>query len=252
MLLSLAASVSTLVGGLAESTAARSRSQAPGLPAQRQAEQVSLYDASQKEKSLMGALGVAHAVWSRLSDLLGRNGTGAGQDRGRLQSSDSQQAAAQRLELSRDAADASPPAEAQPQHQLHVNSTGGENGKQNVPLHDEWGRAILQFRASGRNHTHASGVLNGETQGLSSTNAAEQEAAGSPGAILWVRKDPEEQQGASAASDAVSPTILWRRDHANDHVREKGTEEAVVPVRLRRSRLRRHDVSVESLLDNVE
>lgn len=252
MLLSLAASVSTLISGLAESTAARSRLQAPARPEQRRAEQLYPNEARQHERSLVGGPAVAHAMWIRLSNMLGRSGTGGSQGGGQSQPADSPQAATQHRELSRDAADATLSAEAQPQHQLHVNSTGGENGKQNIPLHDEWGRAILQFRASGRNHTQASGVLNGETQGLSSTSAAEQKAVGSPGAILWVRKDPEEQQGADAALDAASPTILWRRDHANDHVREKGTEEAVVPVRLRRSRLRRHDVSVESLLDNVE
>ncbi len=142
---------------------------------------------------------------------------------------------------------------AEEQHQQRVNGSGngilygnGHSGGQPVEL-DEWGRSVLRLHDS-------SSHVGQQEQASGSENSAQQSSAPGPGTILWERRDPEEQQdlnGSAAPFDGSAPqTILWRRDQSGG----SGPMNATVlsTPRFRRSRLHKHEVSVESLLDNVE
>ncbi|DBA83907.1 TPA: hypothetical protein ACH3X1_006412 [Trebouxia sp. C0004] len=196
-------------------------------------------NASQSGHVLTGLAAANQAVWMRLSDIAGRSRTGAngsaeGASQGSLQL---------RLPSGQSAAGLLP--DRGPQHQQHTNGQGDWAGNGHLPVLDEWGRGVIQFEPP----EHVSS----EDQGLKRDNSAEQSAGSGPGPILWVRNDPEEQSGTDQVDKAAVQAILWRRGHPDDQSTGKApTEAAVVPVRLRRSRLHRHDVSVESLLDNVE
>lgn len=115
-------------------------------------------------------------------------------------------------------------------------------GKDQVQQEDEWGRPIVQMPAASMDSVHQHQV-----PGVS--QAAEQ-----PGSkILWVRNDPAERDSSNGSamvdSEADPQNILWQRGPERNHAAEQADG---VPRRFRRSRNGKHEVSIESLLDNVE
>lgn len=118
----------------------------------------------------------------------------------------------------------------------------GGNGQNHARQEDEWGRPIVQIPMSSGNgmHQHRASDVG-------------QPADKVPSKILWVRKDPEEpaSSDSSQASDSQTDpqTVMWQRDPAQHHAAEQADG---LPRRFRRSRLGKHAVTVESLLDNVE
>ena len=118
----------------------------------------------------------------------------------------------------------------------------GGNGQNHARQEDEWGRPIVQMPMASGNGVHqhlASDVGQSADKGSSK--------------ILWVRKDPEEPASSDSSQSSDSrtdpQTILWQRHPAQHHAAEQADG---LPRRFRRSRLGRHAVTVESLLDNVE
>ncbi|KAA6426240.1 MAG: hypothetical protein FRX49_03353 [Trebouxia sp. A1-2] len=230
---------STLVVGLAQDTAARLKLPLLAMPTQVSTKKADY--ASQNGHTGTGSAAANQAVWMRLSNMVGRSNTGATESaEGASQESVPQQL---RLPSGHSAAGLLP--DRGPQHQQHTNGKGEWAGNGHLPVLDEWGRAVVQFQVPDH--------VNSQDCTLQADHSAEQSARSGTGPILWVRNGPEEQSGIDQVANAADQNILWRRGHADDQSTEEApTEAAVVPVRLRRSRLHRHDVSVESLLDNVE
>ncbi len=224
---------------MARNTAARLKLPSVALPAQVPIKAAN--NASQNGHILTGWAAANQAVRMRLSDMVGRSKTGATESaEGASQESVPQQL---RLPSGQSAAGLLP--DGGPQHQQHTNGKGEWAGNGHLPVLDEWGRAVVQFQVPDH--------VSSQDRTLQADHSAEQSARSGPGPILWVRNGPEEQSGIDQVTNAADQKILWRRGHADDQSTEEApTEAAVVPVRLRRSRLHRHDVSVESLLDNVE
>ena len=114
------------------------------------------------------------------------------------------------------------------------------------PIHerqeDEWGRQIVNLQAASEPIVHQRQVS--ET-GRSANSAT--------GAVLWVRKDPEEQESSNGSElqsiEQRSHSTHSQHDDRNGHA---GQEAHAVTRRFRPSRLARHEVSIEALLDNVE
>lgn len=230
---------STLVASLAQNTGARLK-----LPPVAQPAQVPIKAADNTSQSghiLTGLAAANQAVWMRMLYMVGRSKTGATESAEGV----SQESVPQQLRLpSAQSADGLLP-DRGPQHQQHTNGKDEWAGNGHLPVLDEWGRAVVQFQVP----RHVSS----QNQTLQADHSGEQSARSGPGPILWVRNGPEEQSGIDQVANAADQKILWRRGHADDQSTEEApTEAAVVPVRLRRSRLHRHHVSVESLLDNVE
>jgi hypothetical protein len=228
---------STLVVGFAQNTAARLKR--PPVAQSAQIFTKAADDASQSGNILTGLAAANQAVWMRLSDLVGRSKTGASES-----TEGASQESVPQLPSGQSAAGLLP--DRGPQHQQHTNGKGAWASNGQLPMLDEWGRAVVQFQAP----EHVSS----QDRTLQADHSAEQSAGSGPGPILWVRNGPEEQSGIDQVANAADQKILWRRGHADDQssTGKAPTEAVVVPVRLRRSRLHRHDVSVESLLDNVE
>ncbi len=230
---------STLVASLAQNTAARLKLPPVAQPAQGPIKAAD--DASQNGHILTGLAAANQAVWMRLSDLVGRSKSGATESA----EGASQDSVPQQLSLPSDQSAAGLLPNRAQQHEQHTNGKGNWAGNGHLPVLDEWGRAVIQFQAPDH--------VSSQDQRHQADNSPEQSAGSGPGPILWVRNDPEAQSGIDQVANAADQKILWRRGHTDDQSTETApTEAAVVPVRLRRSRLHRHDVSVESLLDNVE
>lgn len=228
---------STLVASLAQNTAAR-----PKLPPVAQLAQKptkAADDAGQSGNILTCLAAANQAVRMRLSDLMGRSKTGANES-----AEGASQESVPQLPSGQSAAGLLP--NGAQQHEQHTNGKGEWAGNGYLPVLDEWGREVVQFEVPDH--------VSSQDRPLQADHAAEQSAGSGPGPILWVRNDPETQSGIDQGANAADQKILWRRGHADDqnNTGKAPTEAAVVPVRLRRSRLHRHDVSVESLLDNVE
>jgi hypothetical protein len=239
LFLASATTFSTLMAGLAQYTAARLKLAPVAQPAQAPIKAAD--NASQRGHILTGLAAVNQAVWMRLSDMAGRSRTGANESA----EGASQDSVPQHLRLPSGQSAAGLLPDGAPQHQQHTDGKGEWAGNGHLPVLDEWGRAVVQFQAPDH--------VSSQDRGLKADNSAQQSAGSGLGPILWVRNDPDEQSGVDRDDNAAVQTILWRRGHADDQsTRKAPTEAAVVPVRLRRSRLHRHDVSVESLLDNVE
>ena len=243
-LLVIAAAISTLAGSAAQYSRARLTHEAVASP---QSWQDSLQlkigggGTSQISKAWLGSVqglaGAGQTVWGQLWEALNRRRRGQSDPQEVVSSGQDRADTLQHLasEFTQLDSIAAPDA---PQHEQPINGVASGH----APKLDEWGRPFVQLhetsgRINGQDHRHVS-----------------EETAGS-GTILWVRKDPGEQQDVSG-SDAIlsadtpaSQTILWHRKVTNGQAAE---EAAKPPVRLRRSRLHRHEVSVESLLDNVE
>lgn len=121
-----------------------------------------------------------------------------------------------------------------------VESVG--NGQNHSRQQDEWGRPIVQIPMASASGVHQHRVSD-----------VGQSADKLPSKILWVRQNPEEHEssnGTGLSNHQTDPqTVLWQREEAHDHAAEQ-TDGA--PRRFRRSRLGKHAVSIESLLDNVE
>ncbi len=220
------------MASLAQIAAARLKLPSVALPAQVPIKAAD--DASQSGNVVKGLAAANQAVWMRLLNLVGRRSkTGANES-----AEGASQDSVPQLPYGQSAASLLP--HGAHQHRQHNNGKGGWADNGHLLVLDEWGRAAVQFQAPDH--------VSSQDRGLKADNSAEQSAGSDPGPILWVRNDPEEQ-----VANAADQKILWRRRHADDQSTEKApTEAIVVPVRLRRSRLHRHDVSVESLLDNVE
>jgi len=227
---------STLVAGLAQNTAARLKLPYVAQPAQTPIKAAD--DASQSGNILTGLAAANQAVRMRLSNMVGRSKIGANES-----AEGASQESVPQLPSGQSAAGLLP--NGAQQHEQHTNGKGEWAGNGYLPVLDEWGRAVVQFQAPDH--------VGSQDSRHQADNSAEQSAGSGPGPILWVRNGPETQSGIDQVANAADQKILWRRGNADDQSTEEAPiEAAVVPVRLRRSRLHRHDVSVESLLDNVE
>ena len=116
---------------------------------------------------------------------------------------------------------------------------GNSNGSGHERREDEWGRPIVHLHNIQPAVNHQ---LQTSERGQSGDSAAS--------TVLWVRKDAEEQQipASSTESKHDPQTVVWQRSE-HRHAADDGD---IAPRRFRRSRLGRHEVSVETLLDNVE
>ena len=243
VLLIIASTVSTLAGTLAQLAAARSH-QPPAalLPSQDQRQprpQAAGDSAKQVSGGQLQFAALRQAMWQGLLAKVGRNTTPEstrqaepGQADAASGSSHIQAGTVSAISGGRlDNGNGIP---------SPVESAG--NGQNYARQEDEWGRPIVQIPLASTNgvHQHQASDVGQSADKLSSK-------------ILWVRKDPEQHKRSDRTqlSDRQThpQTVLWQREEAHDHAVEQ-TDGA--PRRFRRSRLGKHAVSIESLLDNVE
>lgn len=241
----VASTVSTLAATLAQLTATRSRQQRPAplpsRPSQHTDQLVSQAsgDTAQQVNRLQQRLaGVRRGLWQGLLAKVGRHKSPGseqadpGQTEAALGASQIQAGTLPEISGGR--------LESGNGRSGHVESGG--NGQNHAREEDEWGRPVVQIPMASGNGVH---------QHLASDVG--QSADKGPSKVLWVRKDPEEpasSDGSQPPDSRTDPqTVLWSCDPAQHHAAEQADG---LPRRFRRSRLGRHAVTVESLLDNVE
>lgn len=242
VLLVIAATISTLAGTLAQLAAARSHQHAAAsLPSQhqRQASAQAPGDNVQHVSGVQQQLAtLTQAMWQGLLARVGRNKDLEPTRQVQPRQSDAALGSSQVQpgsvpEISGGSADTKKGLPSP------VESAG--NGRNHSRLKDEWGRPIVQIPGASANGVH-------QHQGSDVGQAADK----LPSKILWVRKDPEEHEisnGTELSNVQTDQTVLWQCDQAHNHAAEQADG---VPRRFRRSRLGKHAVSIESLLDNVE
>ena len=237
----MASAFSTLAATAAQASTARWHQLVAALPNQRQISrppQGTEDDLSQPSGSrrLFGFL--PQAVWPRLSARFGQSRPSAASNDGVLQPT-----AASKLSQPTsgclDQVDQSIVGDSK-HLQRSFNSTG--SGSRHERQEDEWGRPIVHLQA-------ASEPIAQQHQ-VSETGES---ANGATGTVLWVRMDPEEHDSSNGdklqSSKQGSQVTRSQKDGTNGHA---GQNVRAVPRRFRPSRLARHEVSIEALLDNVE
>ena len=239
VLLVVAAAISTLAGTLAQLAASRSHQHAAAsLPSQHQ-RQASAGDNVQHVSGVQQQLAtLTQAMWQGLLARVGRNKDLESTRQVQLRQSDAALGSSQVQpgsvpEISGGSADTKTGLPSP------VESAG--NGQNHSRLEDEWGRPIVQIPGASANGVH-------QHQGSDVGQAADK----LPSKILWVRKDPEEHEssnGTELSNVQTDQIVLWQRDQAHNHAAKQADG---APRRFRRSRLGKHAVSIESLLDNVE
>ena len=254
-LLAMAVTANTLIASLAQFTAARSRG-APtaALSQQGQAQQAGMQaavDPRQISTAVLGLASRAQAAWGRLSEKLVTSRSGAGEPEASATSAGGSLAVHPQRnsasEVSNTGSFAVP--DADPELRQHIRNGIG-NGVGYAPELDEWGRAVVQV-------PNAPEHVNGYSGAATPEHLVQQDSVPVSGAILWVRKDddvensPETNGNAASVIDGAAESILWHPNLGNG-TKQAATQAAVAPLRLRRSRLHRHEVSIEMLLDNVE
>lgn len=242
MLLVMASSVSTLAGTVAQITAARPRQQAAALPTRHQDQPVPQVSGDSAQQIRGGGrqrvAALSQAVWQGLSSWVSRKKQpGAREDEPAQAMS-----ASSSLEMQGGTAPGKGADTQEGLNGLHRPAGIGGNGKDHVQGEDEWGRPIVRMPVAS---------VNGEPQ--RQVPGVGQAAEAAPSKVLWVRNDPEDSDSSNGRavldSQPDSQTVLWQRGSARNHAAEQADG---VPRRFRRSRLGRHEVSIESLLDNVE
>ena len=241
MLLVIASTISTLAGTVSQFTAARSRQQAAAVPTWRQDQSVHQESGDSVQQISGGQQRLASLRQAILQGLLARlsrkTPSGSRQD-------EPDQAAP--MSGSSQLQAASVPGESGHRHEgvnglpRRVETNG--NGQQYATQEDEWGRPIIQMPVASGNGLHQHSALD-----------VGQSADKSTSKVLWVRQDPEGHEssnGSEPLDNQPDPqTILWQRSQAHNHAAEQADG---IPRRFRRSRVGKHEVSIEALLDNVE
>ena len=239
VLLAAASTVSTLAGTAAQISTAKFRQQAAELPIRDQDEPVPPVSASTGQQGRQGGqqwlTALRQGIWKGLSAWVGRRIRPGGRQDESAQASDSPQ-----VQGGTGLGSGVGTYEGlNGVHGLVVTPVG--NGKDQAQQ-DEWGRPIVQMPAASVN-----GVHQRQVSGVG--QAAEQPAS----KILWVRNAPDEPDSSNGSavleSQADPQTILWQRGPTHKPAAEQADS---VPRRFRRSRNGKHEISIESLLDNVE
>ena len=243
MLLVIASIISTLAGTLAQLAAARSHQHAAALLPSQHQHQSSLQppgdNAQQVNVSQQRFASLRQAMWQGLLARAGRN--------------KAPESARQAEPGQADAAVGSSQVQATTVPQIsggRLDNGNGlpspvesvSNGQNHARQEDEWGRPIVQIPMS-----------SGDIVYHHQASDAGQLADKLPSKVLWVRKDPEDHESSNSTELSTGQTyprtVLWQRDQAHYHAAQQADG---MPRRFRRSRLGKHAVSIESLLDNVE
>ena len=241
MLLVEAATISTLAGTVAQLAAARSHQHASALlPSQHRRQsspQAPGDNAEQVSGGQQQSAPLRQPIWQGLLARFGRN-------KGLKSTGQVEPAQADAALSSSQAGTVPKTSGGSLDHQKGlpspVESVG--NAQSHSRPEDEWGRPIVQMPMAPANgaHQHRASDVGQLADKLQSK-------------ILWVRKDPEDHassNGTELPSVQTDPqTVLWQRDQTHNHAAEQADG---APRRFRRSRLGKHAVSIESLLDNVE
>ena len=242
MLLVIALTISTLAGTLAQLAAARSHQHAAALlPSQHQHEsslQAPGDNAQQVNVHQQRFASLRQAMWQGLLARVGRN---TAPESTRQPEPEHADAAVGSSQAQASTVPERSGGRLDNENGLLIPVQSVDNGLTHQRPEDEWGRPIVQIPVASGNGVHHHRASD-----------ADQSADKLPSKVLWVRKDSEEHESSNGPElsngQTDSRTVLWQRDQAHNHAADGDG----APRRFRRSRLGKHAVSIESLLDNVE